>query len=632
MPNRHSALTRIHTMVDTDHIYANAAARTGDTYATEDVGKLLWQQDDDSFYILLTTAPTFSTLGAAGLQGDTGDQGDTGVSGGAGAQGDTGDDGDTGVAGAQGGTGADGDTGADSTVQGDTGADGDTGLGEFGGDSQSYNFSTTITDADPGSGNFRYNNATPASVTQLYIDDENSDAVDIVAWLQTIDDSTNAPPARLRIFEEANSANFAVFDVTSITDLAGYFRFVVVHVDGNGTFADTTPIVMTLAIIGDQGDQGDTGADSTVQGDTGADGDTGVAGSGGFEFKYLFSANIVAPPDAAGDIEFNNATLASVTEVYVHDTDDDANDLDLNLDEIGVGDQLMIRSQSDADFVVYWVDSNTDSGTYHTFVVRYINNSGGFADNEAISLTPSGRKGIFGGDSQPYVYSTITTDATPGDTFMRFNNTDLVLVTEMYADFQNLYGVSVNDWHEANIEGTNIPLGRMRIFATRDPERYAIYDVTAAVQVASAYWRYTLVFVQRNPSLVDLDEVVMTFSQAGDQGKPGGYTFDYLFSTNTVAPPDAAGDIEFNNATPASVTSIFVHDTDSNGADLDLVLDDIAVSDKLRIFSSLAQNNDFVAFSVDSNTDSGAYHTLGVTYLAGSGTFADAEPIHLGIS
>ncbi len=97
MPNRHSALTRIHTMVDTDHIYANAAARTGDTYATEDIGKLLWQQDNDSFWVLLTVAPTFSELGATGSQGDTGDQGDTGATGGGGAQGDTGDQGDTGV-------------------------------------------------------------------------------------------------------------------------------------------------------------------------------------------------------------------------------------------------------------------------------------------------------------------------------------------------------------------------------------------------------------------------------------------------------------------------------------------------------------------------------------------------------
>jgi hypothetical protein len=48
----------------------------------------------------------------------------------------------------------------------------------------------STTNADPGTGNLRFNNATPASATALYIDasDDNS-TVNLSAYLQTIDDS-----------------------------------------------------------------------------------------------------------------------------------------------------------------------------------------------------------------------------------------------------------------------------------------------------------------------------------------------------------------------------------------------------------------------------------------------------------
>ncbi|KKM63643.1 hypothetical protein LCGC14_1509460, partial [marine sediment metagenome] len=168
---------------------------------------------------------------------------------------------------------------------------------------------------------------------------------------------------------------------------------------------------------GSDGVKGDTGADSTVQGDTGVtgpkgdtgsgaqgdtgdQGDTGAAGAGGgYSFPYKFSTNTTAPPDAAGDIEFDNAVLSSVTEIYVHDTDRNSNDLDAQLDDIGVGDRLMVVSNVDDDFVTFEVTSAADSGTYHTFGVTYIGSAGGFADTENISLAPTFSGGGGQGDT-----------------------------------------------------------------------------------------------------------------------------------------------------------------------------------------------------------------------------------------
>ncbi len=110
----HEEQEEVHQVHRWEH--ANAAARTGETVVSGDLGKISWQTDTDVFYILTDTGPTWDVFGS----GDTGPQGDTGV---AGAQGDTG------TAGAKGDTGDQGDTGdGDTGVQGDTGDSGDTGI------------------------------------------------------------------------------------------------------------------------------------------------------------------------------------------------------------------------------------------------------------------------------------------------------------------------------------------------------------------------------------------------------------------------------------------------------------------------------------------------------------------------
>lgn len=79
-------------------------------------------------------------------------------------------------------------------------------------------FSTTTGAADPGAGRLRYDNATPASVTNIYIDqltDNGGDAQNILAALANGD--------QLYIQDQRDAANFLVFDITSVTDNTGWF-------------------------------------------------------------------------------------------------------------------------------------------------------------------------------------------------------------------------------------------------------------------------------------------------------------------------------------------------------------------------------------------------------------------------
>lgn len=139
---------------------------------------------------------TVSILDLSSLQGPKGDQGDQGSQG----------------------------------VQGDTGPAGVLGPTNF-------NFDSATTDEDPGSGDLRLNNATPASVTEIYIDNENRSAADVSDWLDTFDD-TGASGLRgtLIIMDAlAGSAQFHIYSVTgSVVDGTGYRKVSVTFVGPSG--------------------------------------------------------------------------------------------------------------------------------------------------------------------------------------------------------------------------------------------------------------------------------------------------------------------------------------------------------------------------------------------------------------
>ena len=75
-----------------------------------------------------------------------------------------------------------------------------------GGDSALFQYSTTTTDADPGAGKFRLNNATIASATIMYIDDLEFNGTNVEAWIQSWDDVAGNDTNRGRIrISKANS-------------------------------------------------------------------------------------------------------------------------------------------------------------------------------------------------------------------------------------------------------------------------------------------------------------------------------------------------------------------------------------------------------------------------------------------
>jgi hypothetical protein len=117
-----------------------------------------------------------------------------------------------------------------------------------------YNFSTTTSMADPGSGNVRFNNATVASVTAIAIDDLDSNGVDQSAYIALWDDSTNTVKGTL-VFR-TGGGDVATFNITGLTDNTGWFQIAVTHVASSGTFSNAEDTFIGFTRTGDKGADG----------------------------------------------------------------------------------------------------------------------------------------------------------------------------------------------------------------------------------------------------------------------------------------------------------------------------------------------------------------------------------------
>ncbi|GGD45659.1 hypothetical protein [Pseudoxanthomonas indica] len=94
---------------------------------------------------------------------------------------------------------------------------------------------------DPGAGNLRWNHATHASATHLYIDDSDADAHDLSALWATL-----VAGGWVYLWKADNLDVFEVWKVSAVTDAAGYLDLTVIWEAGAGAIADDTPLILTI--------------------------------------------------------------------------------------------------------------------------------------------------------------------------------------------------------------------------------------------------------------------------------------------------------------------------------------------------------------------------------------------------
>jgi hypothetical protein len=116
-----------------------------------------------------------------------------------------------------------------------------------------YKFSDSIIAADPGLGLLRFNSATPASVTEIYIDDFDENGIDVSNLLSliTTDD-------RIYVQTDKDSSEFLVLNVTApITDNTGWFTIEGTIEASGGLPADGEDLFVILQIGGAASGGGD---------------------------------------------------------------------------------------------------------------------------------------------------------------------------------------------------------------------------------------------------------------------------------------------------------------------------------------------------------------------------------------
>lgn len=122
----------------------------------------------------------------------------------------------------------------------------------------------------------------------------------------------------------------------------------------------------------------------------GLTGDTGAGGTfGGFCGEWKWSTSTSSGP-ASTEVRFNNATYASVTSIYVSDTNRDSVNYDAFLDSFSnAGYFGYIRIFKEYDSSKFWlgqITAVTDNGTDHSIDVTYILSNGAFAANDSLII------------------------------------------------------------------------------------------------------------------------------------------------------------------------------------------------------------------------------------------------------
>ncbi len=131
-----------------------------------------------------------------------------------------------------------------------------------GGTAIAYTFSTTTTDADPGTGKIRFGSATQNTATVVRMDLLDKNGIDWTNFLNTFDDSTSTVNGYLRVQKSSDGSAFILFSVSALATPSGYRNVTVSPVisSASNPFANNDDVTVFFVPNGDKGDTGATGA------------------------------------------------------------------------------------------------------------------------------------------------------------------------------------------------------------------------------------------------------------------------------------------------------------------------------------------------------------------------------------
>jgi len=136
-----------------------------------------------------------------------------------------------------------------------------------------------------------------------------------------------------------------------------------------------------------------------------------------------------------------------------------------------------------------------------------------------------GNQGNFGGITLNYLYSTNTSHTDPGSTYLKFDNTNFSLVTEMLMDDQDISATDVQSFLRTIDDSTSTIKGHFRISLKTDSTVFALFTISSIVE-ESGYFDVNCSYVSGSVTSFSNDaNIIITFARTGDVGAQGAQGF-----------------------------------------------------------------------------------------------------------
>jgi hypothetical protein len=176
--------------------------------------------------------------------------------------------------------------------------------GDFGGFTGEWIFDSALS-ANPPLTELRFDNATLASVTEIYVNDTNADSTDYNNFLETFKNTSGAIDyyGLVKVWKKGDSNTFLFAEVTNVNDNGADHTIAVTPIQSNGTFVDTDNVLMSFTPNG-------TGAAANPEI---LDYNATAVGTTGVLFSTLMSYNVPANTLA------NDGDTLEFTAIYYRD-------------------------------------------------------------------------------------------------------------------------------------------------------------------------------------------------------------------------------------------------------------------------------------------------------------------------
>jgi len=255
-----------------------------------------------------------------------------------------------------------------------------------------FNFNSS-TSTSPPSGEFRLNNASPASATAIYVSETDRNNAAIAAVLGAIPNGST-----ILISQANNPANYAYYSMSAQADNGTNRTLTVTHLASNGTFSGT--VVLSWS---PKGDPGSSAASTTP----------------GFALRYTFSSSTSSTSLTAGQFRLNNASFSGANTAFLSATDRNSKSISQIIFDLMVPPAyLFIVSESDSSVYAYYSITASSLSGFYTLTLTHMASNGVFSNTNNISLT------IAGGGSGVQDYSAVMpknaiTPQTPKSLFIQ---------------------------------------------------------------------------------------------------------------------------------------------------------------------------------------------------------------------